>query len=188
MQNILNKRWRHHDIISKNNRLSARKIVLFMRFSIMEYCWRWISHPDVRNSISRQIISRFMELAKRDDPAWNSFGLEFQDRVPIFEIMFFAVFLEHFQPLKNQNQGASQTGYLLWYRHNKNLCLYSSLEKNFFNWPDAIKPNPKYISKGTSDHSDLENEQTVPFRPLTHGLVRSKIPWEEPAFSKLVVP
>ena len=40
---------------------------------------------------------------------------------------------------ENQNQGASQTGYLLWYRHNKNLCLYSSLEKTFFNWPDAIE-------------------------------------------------
>ena len=65
------------------------KIVLSMRFSVMEYCWRWISHPDVRNSISRQIISRFMELAKGDDPAWNSFGLEFQDQVPIFEIAVF---------------------------------------------------------------------------------------------------
>ena len=36
--------------------------------------------------------------------------------------------------------------------------------KNFFYWPDAIiESNPKYICKGTSDNSDLENEQTVPF-------------------------
>ena len=93
MQHIsLYKRWRHHDVISKNTGFRHFKIVLSMRFSVMEYCWRWISHPDVRNSNSRQIISRFMELAKGDDPAWNSFGLEFQDGVPIFEIMFFAVF------------------------------------------------------------------------------------------------
>ena len=94
MQHIYS--WINDDVIMmsylKITGLLHLKIVLFMRFSMMEYCWRWISHPDVRNSISRQIISRFMELAKGDDPAWNSFGLEFQDRVPIFEIMFFAVF------------------------------------------------------------------------------------------------
>ena len=99
----------------------------------MEYCWRWISHPDVRNSISRQIISRFMELAKGDDPAWNSFGLEFQDRVPIFEIMFFAVFFGTFPTFKkNQNQGASQTGYLLWYRHNKKSVFILKFGKKTF--------------------------------------------------------
>ena len=57
-------------------------MVLFMRICIIEYFWRWISHPDVRNSSCRQIISRFMELAKGDHPAWNSFGLEFQDSAP----------------------------------------------------------------------------------------------------------
>ena len=94
MQHIFS--WINHDVIMMSyleiTGFRHLKFVLFMRFSTMEYCWRWISHPDVRNSISRQIISRFMELAKGDDPAWNSFGLEFQDRVPIFEIMFFAVF------------------------------------------------------------------------------------------------
>ena len=54
--------------------------------------------------------------------------------------------------------------------------------KNFFNWPDAIiESNPKYICKGTSDNSDLENEQTVPFEtgdPVAPWLlVLSGVPW-----------
>ena len=52
--------------------------------------------------------------------------------------------------------------------------------KNFFNWPDAIiESNPKYICKGTSDNSDLENEKQFRSKQVTQWRPDS---WSCPEF------
>ena len=113
--------------------------------------------------------------------------LNFKIGSRIFEIMFFSLgpFPTLLKIRIRTKRAASQTGYLLWYRHNKNLCLYSSLEKtNFLIGQTPLNQILNTYPKETSDQFRI-GKRTKSSGPNIDRVVRDSrtmghCPWLTP--------